>query len=128
LPPVEQLVACLLIFEAINYTLHRAMHELRGPVGRLLSSLHAVHHPPPRFYFIAHAVFQPLNGIIIQGLATTLLIWSIGYDQRIVTMFLLINGIHGTISHFNVDIRMGWLNNLFLGPEFHRDHHSTNVN
>ena len=27
-PPAAQLAACLLIFEALNYSIHRAMHEL----------------------------------------------------------------------------------------------------
>ena len=127
-PPALQLSACLLIFEAINYMLHRSMHEMCGPVGRILWSLHAAHHLPPRLYVIMHAVFHPLNGIIIQGFAITLPIWFMGYDQKVVTMFLMINGMHGTISHFNVDVRMGWLNYLFVGPELHRYHHSANVN
>ena len=42
-------------------------------------------------------------------------------------MFLMINGMHGLISHFNVDIRMGVANYLFVGPELHRYHHSANV-
>ncbi len=126
--PVAQLVACLLIFEAVNYVLHRAMHEMRGSVGKFLWSLHAAHHLPPRLYIIMHAVFHPLNGILIQGLAIILPIWLMGYDQKVVVMFLMINGLHGLISHFNVDVRMGWLNYIFVGPELHRYHHSADVN
>ncbi len=125
--PALQLLLCLLIFEAINYALHRAMHELRGLPGRFLWSVHAAHHLPPRLYVVMHAVFHPLNGIIIQGLAIILPIWLMGYDQRVVTMFLMINGLHGTISHFNVDVRMGWLNYIFVGPELHRYHHSAAI-
>lgn len=126
--PALQLLACLFIFEAVNYTMHRAMHELRGPIGKFLWSLHAAHHLPPRLYIIMHAVFHPLNGIIVQGLAITLPIWLMGYDQKVVAMFLMINGLHGLISHFNVDVRMGWLNYIFVGPELHRYHHSADVN
>lgn len=126
-PPVVQLAICLLIFEAINYTLHRAMHEMKGLPGRLLWSIHAAHHLPPRLYLVMHAVFHPLNGILIQGIAIILPIWLMGYDQRVVTMFLMINGLHGLISHFNVDIRMGWLNYVFVGPELHRYHHSADT-
>ena len=43
-------------------------------------------------------------------------------------MFLMINGLYGLISHFNVDARMGWLNYIFVGPELHRYHHSAGVN
>jgi sterol desaturase/sphingolipid hydroxylase (fatty acid hydroxylase superfamily) len=125
--PQLQLLACLLIFEAINYSIHRAMHELRGPFGRWLWSTHAAHHLPPRLYLVMHAVFHPINGIIIQCCAMILPIWIMGYRQEVVTMFLMINGMHGLISHFNVDVRMGWLNYIFVGPELHRYHHSARI-
>lgn len=123
-----QLVACLLIFEACNYTIHRFMHEGRGGFGRFLWRTHSVHHLPPRLYLVMHAVFHPINGIIIQGMVIVTPIWLMGYDQEVVVMFLIINGMHGLISHFNVDVRMGWANYLFIGPELHRYHHSANFN
>jgi len=119
-----QLIACLLIFEACNYTIHRAMHEGRGAIGRFFWRVHSAHHLPPRLYLVMHAVFHPINGIIIQGFVIVIPIWLMGYDQEIVVMFLIINGMHGLISHFNVDVRMGWANYLFIGPEIHRYHHS----
>ena len=125
--PALQLAACLLIFEAINYTLHRLMHEMRGPIGRWLWRTHAAHHLPPRLYVVMHAVFHPINGIIIQGLAIILPIWLMGYAPQVVVMFLMINGMHGLISHFNVDVRMGWANYIFVGPELHRYHHSARI-
>jgi sterol desaturase/sphingolipid hydroxylase (fatty acid hydroxylase superfamily) len=126
-PLAWQVVSSLLIFEAINYALHRAMHELRGPLGRFLWLSHAAHHLPPRLYLIMHAVFHPINALFVQVLAIVLPIWLMGYDQKAVTMFLMINGMHGLISHFNVDARMGWLNYIFVGPETHRYHHSADI-
>ncbi|MGB7184692.1 MAG: sterol desaturase family protein [Burkholderiaceae bacterium] len=41
-----------------------------------------------------------------------------------VAVFLMVNSMHGLISHFNVDMRIGWLNYIFVGPELHRYHHS----
>lgn len=126
-PLVLQVVVCLLVFEAINYGLHRAMHEMKGPLGRFLWLSHAAHHLPPRLYLIMHAVFHPINALLVQVLAIILPVWLMGYDQKAVTMFLMINGLHGLISHFNVDVRMGWLNYIFVGPETHRYHHSADV-
>jgi sterol desaturase/sphingolipid hydroxylase (fatty acid hydroxylase superfamily) len=123
-PPALQLVTCLLIFEAINYSIHRAMHEMGGATGDWLWKIHAAHHLPPRLYLVMHAVFHPFNGLIIRGLVIVLPVWLMGYRQEIVTMFMMINGLHGLISHFNVDMRMGWANYLFVGPELHRYHHS----
>lgn len=127
-PEPIQLALCLLIFEAVNYTIHRAMHEGRGWIGAWLWSTHAAHHLPPRLYLLMHAVFHPINGIAIQAFAIILPIWIMGYSEIVVVMFLIINGLHGLISHFNVDVRMGWANYLFVGPELHRYHHSANVN
>jgi sterol desaturase/sphingolipid hydroxylase (fatty acid hydroxylase superfamily) len=126
-PIPAQLAACFLIFEAVNYTLHRAMHRLRGPVGRFLWRSHAAHHLPPRLYLVMHAVFHPVNAVLIQGVAITLPIWAMGYGPVPVAMFLMINGMHGLISHFNVDVRAGWANYLFVGTELHRYHHSADV-
>lgn len=122
-----QLIAALLIFEAINYSLHRAMHELRGPVGRFLWRTHAAHHMPPRLYLLMHAVFHPLNAVIIQAGAIILPIWLMGYSPQAAAMFLMVNGMHGLISHFNVDVRAGWMNYIFVGTELHRYHHSAVV-
>lgn len=127
-PPLVQLIACFLIFEAFNYSLHRTMHEAKGTLGKFLWRVHAAHHLPPRLYLIMHAVFHPINGIIIAGLAIIMPIWLVGYSQEVVTMFFMINGLHGLISHFNVDIRMGWFNYILVGPELHRYHHSADVN
>ena len=126
-PIWAQVVACLVIFEAINYALHRAMHEMRGPVGRFLWLSHAAHHLPPRLYLVMHAVFHPVNGLIIQVLAITLPIWAMGYGSTAVAIFFMINGLHGLISHFNVDVRLGWLSYIFVGTETHRYHHSARV-
>lgn len=123
-----QLVLCLLIFEIVHYTIHRTMHEARGYMGKILWYTHAAHHLPPRLYLVMHAVGHPLNGMAIQGFAITLPIWMMGYSSEAVTMFLIINGMHGLISHFNVDVRMGILNYVFVGPELHRYHHSADVN
>ncbi len=127
LPVAVQVIAALLIFEAINYTLHRAMHEMRGGVGRFLWGTHAAHHLPPRLYLMMHAVFHPINAFFIQVGAIVLPIWVMGYGPEAAAMFLMINGMHGLISHFNVDVRAGWLNYLFVGTELHRYHHSAVV-
>jgi sterol desaturase/sphingolipid hydroxylase (fatty acid hydroxylase superfamily) len=122
-----QVVAALLIFEAINYTVHRAMHEMRGPFGRFLWGTHAAHHLPPRLYLIMHAVFHPINAVIVQAGAITLPIWAMGYSAQAAAMFLMINGMHALISHFNVDVRAGWFNYLFITTETHRYHHAAAV-
>lgn len=126
-PQWLQLIACALIFEALNYSIHRAMHEAPGRLGRFLWNVHAAHHLPEKVYVVMHAVFHPINALLIQGLAITVPIWWMGYDQKVTTLFLMINSMQGLISHFNMDVRMGWLNYVFVGPELHRYHHSADI-
>jgi sterol desaturase/sphingolipid hydroxylase (fatty acid hydroxylase superfamily) len=127
LPLWSQLALCLLIFEGLNYALHRAMHEMTGRTGRFLWLVHAAHHLPERVYLVMHAVFHPVNAFLVQICVMVMPIWLAGYDQRAVTLFMMINGLHGLISHFNVDVRMGWANYIFVGTELHRYHHSADV-
>lgn len=122
-----QIAAILLIFEAVQYPLHRMMHEGRGRTGNFLWMAHVAHHLPDRVYIVMHAALHPVNLIITQSVAQIIPIWFMGYDPLVVVAFLMINGMHGIISHFNVDVRMGWLNYIFVGPELHRYHHSANV-
>lgn len=122
-----QVPVLFLVFEFMNYHIHRAMHELRGPAGRVLWHIHAAHHLPERLYLVMHAVVHPFNAILIQGLAIIVPIWLMGYQPEAVLIFLVVNAFHGIISHFNVDLRLGWANYIFVGPEVHRYHHSADV-
>ena len=125
--PAIQLSVCLLVYEAIYYSMHRAMHESRGRFGEFLWRTHAAHHLPSRLYLVMHGVFHPLNSILVRVIAMILPIWLLGFEPKVVAMFAMISGVHGSISHFNVDIRAGWMNYLFVGAELHRYHHSADV-
>ena len=112
-----QLVSCMLVFEALNYSIHRAMHEAPGRLGKFLWNVHAAHHLPDKVYVVMHEVFHPLNAVFVQAVAITIPIWLAGYEQKVVTLFLMINSMLGVISHFNMDVRMGWANYIFVGTE-----------
>jgi len=74
-----------------------------------------------------HAVGHPLellvtNVVLMLGLPTAL-----GCTPEVTFIFLVFANAIGLVSHLNVDLRLGWLNYLFVGPESHRFHHSTNT-
>ena len=122
-----QVPVLFLVFEFLNYHIHRGMHELQGPIGRILWQVHAAHHLPDRLYLLMHAVSHPLNAVFIQGIAIILPIWLMGYQPEVVLIFLVVNAFHGIVSHFNVDVRLGWASYVFVGPEVHRYHHSAKI-
>ena len=125
LPWWGQLALMALVFEGLNYALHRAMHlPKRAGLGRLLWPVHVAHHLPDCVYFVRHAVFHPLNTLLSQAFTVVVPVWLVGYDPVPVALFVMLLGMHAMISHANVHVRMGWLNYLFVGPELHRQHHA----
>lgn len=118
-----QVVAGLVVFETLQYSTHRWMHVGRGPVGAFLWRTHSIHHLPQQLYVVMHAVFHPFNAIIVRVVVQLLPVWVLGYDPLAAFVFGSIIALHGTVSHLNLDMRAGWLNYLFVGPELHRYHH-----
>ncbi|MDK2126583.1 sterol desaturase family protein [Parachitinimonas caeni] len=126
LPLLLQVVIALLVYELLQYGIHRYSHEGRGALGRFLWRIHAVHHLPQRVYFLMHPVMHPINMLIVVaiGLVPS---FVLGINREAVFMFNLILGVQGLFSHFNVDIRVGPLNYLLIGTELHRCHHSSEL-
>jgi sterol desaturase/sphingolipid hydroxylase (fatty acid hydroxylase superfamily) len=119
--------AALLVFEFLNYWQHRWSHELNGSVGKFLWRTHAAHHLPDRLYILMHPAMHPINGFVVRGLLTLLPLYYLGASPETVLLFSTIVTFQGLVSHFNVDIRAGWFNYIFVGTELHRFHHSANL-
>jgi sterol desaturase/sphingolipid hydroxylase (fatty acid hydroxylase superfamily) len=119
-----QVVVGLLVFEALQYSTHRFMHEGRGPLGNFLWRTHSIHHLPQQLYVVMHAVFHPFNGIVVRLVVQLLPVWLLGYDAEAAFVISSIIALQGTVSHLNLDMRAGWLNYVLVGPELHRYHHS----
>jgi sterol desaturase/sphingolipid hydroxylase (fatty acid hydroxylase superfamily) len=119
-----QVVVGLLAFEALQYSTHRWMHFGRGRVGNFLWRTHAIHHLPQQLYVVMHAVFHPFNGLLVRLAVQLLPVWLLGYGPEAAFVIGSIVALCGTVSHLNLDVRAGWLNYVFVGPELHRYHHS----
>jgi sterol desaturase/sphingolipid hydroxylase (fatty acid hydroxylase superfamily) len=119
-------VIFFLVFEFLQYWFHRLSHEGRGALGRFLWKIHLAHHLPDRVYVVMHGVFHPVNALI-----SALLIQSsmllLGLSPEAAFAAILIIDLQTMISHFNVDIRAGVWNYLFIGTELHRYHHSASI-
>jgi sterol desaturase/sphingolipid hydroxylase (fatty acid hydroxylase superfamily) len=119
-----QVVVGLVAFEALQYSTHRWMHFGRGRVGNFLWRTHAIHHLPQQLYVVMHAVFHPFNGLFVRLAVQLLPVWVLGYGPEAAFVIGSIVALCGTVSHLNLDMRAGWLNYVFVGPELHRYHHS----
>ena len=123
-PPVlfETLVF-LLVFEFFQYWYHRLSHEAEGRAGRLLRRIHVAHHLPDQVYVVMHAVFHPANAVVTAVIIQAPLA-VLGISPEAALAATLVIDLQSLVSHFNVDLRAGFLNYIVIGTETHRYHHS----
>lgn len=126
LPLVPSVILVLVIPEFFWYWVHRFSHEGRGPLGRFLWRVHLPHHMPQQLYVMMHVVAHPLNTLVVRLILTAPLFF-LGFSKESIFAASVIIGLQGVVSHFNVDMRVGWLNYLLVGNELHRYHHSADL-
>lgn len=126
-PFLVSFVIVLLAYEFVLYWYHRLSHEMSGNFGGFLWRVHSIHHLPDRVYLLMHAVFHPLNAIAVTIILQGVLI-AAGIDAKSIYLLNTLVGLQGLFSHYNVDIRAGFLNYIFIGTELHRFHHSADIN
>jgi sterol desaturase/sphingolipid hydroxylase (fatty acid hydroxylase superfamily) len=120
---IPAVVLALLIPDFLWYWVHRWSHAGRGRLGRRLWKMHLAHHLPQQVYLLMHAVAHPLNTILVRAILTVPLFF-LGFSAEALFVANLVVGLQGFVSHFNVDIRAGWVNYVLMGAELHRYHHS----
>jgi sterol desaturase/sphingolipid hydroxylase (fatty acid hydroxylase superfamily) len=126
LPVPVEFLALLLVFEFFQYWYHRLSHEGRGRLGAWLWRVHVAHHLPDKVYLLMHPVGHPLNFLVSLAIVQLPLV-TLGARPETVFLFNALMGLQGLVSHYNVDIRAGWLNYLLVGTELHRNHHSADL-
>jgi sterol desaturase/sphingolipid hydroxylase (fatty acid hydroxylase superfamily) len=123
LPWWAQAIAAILISDFIWYWVHRYSHEGRGRWSQWLWRTHVLHHLPEQVYVFMHVVGHPINGAYVRVILMLPPI-TLGFSPQAIFAAAALTGFQGLVSHFNVDIRAGWLNRVFMGTELHRYHHS----
>jgi sterol desaturase/sphingolipid hydroxylase (fatty acid hydroxylase superfamily) len=123
LPMLPAFLLALLAKDLLWYGWHRAAHELGGRIGDRMWRLHVTHHLPGQVYVLMHAVGHPFDLAIARALSM-LPLYFLGFAPEVVFLVVVLVSFQGLVSHFNVDIRVGWLNYVLIGTELHRYHHS----
>ena len=123
LPLLPALVLALAAKDLLWYVYHRMAHQLNGPVGERLWKIHVAHHLPQQVYVLMHAVSHPIDAVLARALSA-LPLFFLGFSPEVVFLVSVLVSLQGLVSHFNVDIRVGWLNYFVVGTELHRYHHS----
>lgn len=122
LPAVAQAALMLLAADFLRYWLHRASHEW----SPLLWRLHAVHHSPPKLYWVNVGRFHPIEKAI-QFLCDAAPFILFGVSENVLALYFVFYAVNGFFQHCNIEVRLGVLNTVISGPELHRWHHSREV-
>lgn len=116
--PLWAQVALVTVIQGFfGYWVHRAHHTLP-----ILWRLHAVHHSAPRVYWLNQARVHPIESMF-DGL-TFLPLLLLGAPERALLVFTAFSGVHLTLQHANIDLRIGPLNWILSLSELHRWHHA----
>lgn len=126
LPLLPAVLLALIIPDFIWYWVHRYSHESKSRLGNWFWRMHLAHHLPQQVYLLMHAVAHPVNLLIVR-LILSLPLFALGFSTEALFIANLIVGLQGFVSHYNVDIRAGWLNYVLIGTELHRFHHSADT-
>jgi sterol desaturase/sphingolipid hydroxylase (fatty acid hydroxylase superfamily) len=121
LPLGAEIPSALLLGSIGGYAVHRLAHNRPW-----LWRLHGVHHAPDKVNVGNNGVAHVLDILITQA-CTQVVLALIGFSEESVFVVGLFVVAQGYFLHANIDVRLGWLNYVFVSPEQHRLHHSTDL-
>jgi len=110
----------ILIADFGGYWMHRWGHH------GWLWKVHGVHHTPDKVNTWNNNTIHFVNSIY-SGLAKTLPLALLGFDPAVIIIAAYAATIQSYAVHANIDVDLGRLGYLIMGPAHHRLHHSTVV-
>ena len=117
LPPAAQLAILLLLYDLLQYALHRTFH------GRSLWRWHAVHHSAEEIDVLTSYRWHPVNLIPYAGIPTFLAA-MIGFSPGVFVVAGLFNFVMSGLTHANLNWTFGPFRYVLASPMFHRWHHA----
>lgn len=119
LPWGVQLFAVLLFADIMQYSLHRAYHEVP-----FLWRFHSVHHSVESMDWLAGSR-QHFLELIATRCFVLLPIFVFGFDKSVIDAYIIIVGFQAVFNHANANIYVGWLKYIIVTPQFHHWHHAS---
>lgn len=114
-----QLVVIVLAADFVLYWEHRMYHEVK-----LLWPIHAVHHSVKNLDWLAGS-----RGHFIQVFSERALVmiplYLLGVDTLALNIYVTFAALQAILIHCNLRFSFGWLRFIFVTPQFHHWHHSS---
>lgn len=119
LPFFLELFLCLLAADMVQYSFHRAMHEVPW-----LWRLHAVHHCPNQMDWLAGSRQHFLELVLTRSFVLVP-IFILGFEKSVIDSYVVSVGFQAVLNHSNVHFKFGFLEKIFVTPQFHHWHLSS---
>lgn len=112
-------ILLFIFLDFMYYWLHRLEHEVR-----LFWAVHVTHHSSEKFNLTVgfrSSVFQPLYRFLF-----FLPLALVGFKALDIIFVFSASQIWGILVHTHWNIKLGWLEKIFVTPSHHRVHHASN--
>lgn len=119
LPGWLQFILVLVMADFLLYWEHRIYHEVK-----LLWPIHAVHHSVENMDWLAGS-----RGHFIQVFSERAMVfipmYLLGFDKAALDAYVTFAALQAILIHCNTGISFGFLKHIFVTPQFHHWHHSS---
>jgi len=119
IPFIAQLLLCILAADFVQYWTHRSYHEIP-----FLWRFHAVHHSAKTMDWLAGSR-QHMFELIVTRVGVLGILYVLGFEKAVMDWYIVIVGFQAVFNHANVHLPWGPLKYLFVTPDFHHWHHSS---
>ncbi|GAB3093752.1 sterol desaturase family protein [Aestuariicella hydrocarbonica] len=114
-----QVIAVILCADFVLYWEHRLYHEVN-----LLWPVHAVHHSVESLDWLAGSRGHFLQ-VFSERAMVMVPLYLLGMDQAALNIYVAFAALQAVLIHCNVNFSFGFLKYVFVTPQFHHWHHSS---
>ncbi len=119
IPSILQVILIIVCADFVLYWEHRLYHEVK-----VLWPVHAVHHSVETLDWLAGS-----RGHFIQVFSERAMVmvplYLLGADKTALDIYVAFAALQAVLIHCNTRLPFGWLKYVFVTPQFHHWHHSS---
>jgi len=119
IPIILQVIIIIVAADFVLYWEHRLFHEVKT-----LWPIHAVHHSVETLDWLAGSRGHFLQ-VFSERAMVMVPLYLIGADQTALDIYVAFAALQAVLIHCNTRLKFGWLSYIFVTPQFHHWHHSS---
>ena len=117
---LPQLFLALLISDLFQYTAHYFFHKIP-----YLWRFHAVHHSIINIDWLAGSRIHFVDLIAVRAFSY-LPLYILGFSSSVFNAYIILVSLQAVLAHTNTRINFGFWKYIFVTPQYHHWHHSSN--